>query len=72
MTEAMHIPLVFYRCAKCRREYDSSGDAEKCEVEHLTVVEAHVKGYGIHPYPYELEVTFNNGEKRVYLAENQH
>ena len=42
------------------------------EVSHLTVVEAHVKGYGIHPYPYELEVTFNNGEKRVYLAENQH
>jgi len=50
-------PLIFYRCAKCRREYSSSGDAEKCEAAHLTVVEAHVRGYGIYPYPYELEVT---------------
>lgn len=64
-------PLVFYRCAVCRREFDSLEQAQGCEDNHLTITEAHVKGYGIHPYPYEIEVTFNNGEKRLYLAESQ-
>lgn len=64
--------MIFFRCAKCRREFGSHAEAENCESKHLSVVEAHVKSYGIHPYPYELEVTFNNGEKRVYLADNQH
>jgi DNA-directed RNA polymerase subunit RPC12/RpoP len=62
--------LIFYRCAKCKREYSKLEDAESCEAGHLTVVAAKVKGYGIHQYPYEVAVTFSNGETRTYLAEN--
>jgi len=64
------MPIPFWRCEKCRREYDTSEKAEKCEAAHLWPVSARVKSYGVHPYPYELEVTFSNGEKRVYLADN--
>ena len=64
-------PLVFYRCSKCRREFDCREKAQDCEDNHLTVTSARVQGYGVHPYPYAVEVTFSNGEMRIYLAENQ-
>lgn len=64
------MPIPFYRCEKCRREHDTLEGAEKCEAAHLTVISARVKGYGIYPYPYEVEVVFSNGETRVYLADN--
>ncbi|GHU80737.1 hypothetical protein FACS1894191_6660 [Clostridia bacterium] len=66
------MPLTFYRCEKCRREFERREDAERCEAAHLTVLEARVKCYGIHPYPYELEITFNNGATKIYLAETMH
>ena len=62
--------LTFYRCEKCRREFTEREDAEACENNHLTVSSARIKGYGIHAYPYEVEITFSNGESREYRAAN--
>ena len=62
-------PLVFFRCAVCRREFDNREAAEHCEAEHLTAVSAVVKNYGIHEYPYSVLVTFSNGETREYVAD---
>jgi len=64
------MPLIFFRCEKCRREFPSREAAEKCEAEHLAVVSATVKTHSIHQYPYALEVTFSNGETREYVADN--
>lgn len=64
------MPLIFFRCEKCRREFPSREAAEKCEAAHLTAVSAKVKSHGIHPYPYAVEVTFSNGETREYVADN--
>jgi len=64
------MPVPFYKCAKCGRTFDNYEDAEACEDGHLTVTSARVLSYTIRPYPYTVEVTFNNGEKRVYYSED--
>lgn len=63
-------PVPFYRCGKCRKEFDSLENAQRCEDAHLTVVSASVKTYSIKAYPYALEVIFSNGETRIYIAED--
>jgi len=45
-------------------------DAEKCENGHLKIDAVRIKHYGIYPHPYELEITFSNGDKMIYVAEH--
>lgn len=61
--------LTFYRCEKCRREFDNIADTKKCEKGHVKIKEARIKKHGIHPHPYEIEITFNNGDVQIYVAE---
>ncbi len=63
-------PIPFFRCAVCRREFDNHEKAALCERAHLSVVSASIKGYGIHQYPYALDVLFSNGETREYRAQD--
>ena len=63
-------PIIHYRCEKCRRDFDNITDAENCENNHLTIKSASVKGYGMYPHPYEIEVIFNNGDSKIYVAEH--
>jgi len=62
--------LAFYRCEKCKREFDNIKDTEACENGHLTITDARIKGYGIYPHPYEIEITFSNGDAKIYIAEH--
>ena len=64
------MPIPFWRCEKCRREYDSLEKAESCESGHLIPIEVSVKSYSIRPYPYSLEITFSDGEAKTYNAED--
>jgi hypothetical protein len=64
------MPDIFYRCSKCRRTFDSYKEAQDCEKAHLRPVSAKAVQYTIKPYPYSVEVKFNNGEKRIYNAED--
>ena len=64
------MPIAFFRCSKCRREFDTHKAAKACENGHLTPVAAKILRYTIKPFPYSLEVTFNNGERRIYNAED--
>jgi len=64
------MPLIFFRCEKCRREFPSREDAEKCEAAHVSAVSVAVKVCGIHEYPYSVDVTFSNGETREYVADH--
>ena len=43
------MPIPFFRCEKCRREFDSREGAEECEANHFFPVSAVVVGYGIRP-----------------------
>jgi hypothetical protein len=64
------IPIPFYRCERCRREFDSREEAENCERGHLKPVSVQAKQYTIRPHLYSVEVTFENGEKRIYNADD--
>ena len=66
------MPLIFFRCEKCKREFSSREAVERCEAAHLAVVSAKVKSHGIHQYPYAVDVTFSNGETREYVADHMH
>ena len=63
------LPITFYRCEKCKRDYNNMEDAEKCENGHLTIVETRIKGYGLYPHPYEIDIVFSNGDVIRYVAE---
>jgi uncharacterized CHY-type Zn-finger protein len=64
------MPITFYRCYKCHREFDNFKAAKNCENAHLTPVSVKVVRYTIRQYPYSVEITFNNGERRIYNAED--
>ena len=61
------MPIAFYRCKTCKREFNNFADARTCEKEHLTIKGTRIKSYGIHKHPYEVEITFSNGDVIVYV-----
>ena len=64
------MPIHFFRCNKCRKEYKSFKEAKNCENTHLSPVSAKAVSYTVMPFPYQVEITFNNGERRLYAAED--
>ena len=62
--------MTFYRCRKCRREFDSFQSAKNCEKAHLEPVSVRNVKYTIKKWPYQVEVTFNDGTKRIYNADD--
>jgi hypothetical protein len=62
------MPLVFYRCSKCGKEFGSFDDAKRHEDSHLVPVSAEAASYTAREFPYEINVEFNDGSKRVYCA----
>lgn len=65
-----HMPTAHYRCNKCNRDFNTYKEAKKCEGDHLNPVSVTVLQYTIKPFPYSIEVTFNNDERRVYNAQD--
>ena len=62
------MPMTFYRCVKCRREFDSHRDAHDCEAAHPEPVAVKNAQYTVKRWPYSVEVTFDDGSKRIYNA----
>lgn len=65
------MPIPFFRCDRCRREYDTLEEAQCCEDSHLTVLSAIEKDYSVWPYPHSLEVTLSDGKKYIYAYDGQ-
>ena len=64
------MPIPYFRCAKCKKEHPTKKDTYACEDGHLEVAGAKVKQYSsTYQYPYLVEVTFTNGVKKDYYAE---
>lgn len=64
------MPIPFFKCEKCKKTFDSYDGAEACENSHLLPIEVSVKSYSLKPFPYSVQITFHNGEKRIYNAED--
>lgn len=66
------MPIPFFRCVKCRKEFSTQAEAEGCEVEHLEVTAASAKQYTIKKHPYMIEVTFTDGSVKDYIADDMY
>jgi len=65
-----NMPLISYRCRKCNREFDNYQDAKNCETSHPQPVSIRNVNYTVKSWPYQVEVTFNDGTKRIYNADD--
>jgi len=65
-----NMPLIFFRCRKCKREFNNYQDAKNCEMAHPQPVSIRNVSYTAKHWPYQVEVTFNDGSKRLYNADN--
>ena len=62
------MPIVFFRCSKCNKEFSKRKDAEECEGAHLKPISAKAVRYTIKAHPYTIEVTFEDGSTIIYSA----
>jgi len=65
-----NMPLIFYRCRKCNREFNNFQEARDCETAHPQPVSVKNVQYTIKSWPYQVEVLFNDGSKRLYSADD--
>ena len=63
------MPVPFFRCAKCNKEFGTSSEAEACELGHLEVISACSKQYTLGKYPYIILVTFTDGSTKDFFAD---
>ncbi|MCL2547863.1 MAG: response regulator [Symbiobacteriaceae bacterium] len=62
------MPLIFFKCRKCKREFINFQEAINCEDSHPHPVSIRNVQYTVKRWPYQVEVTFNDGSKRLYNA----
>jgi NAD-dependent dihydropyrimidine dehydrogenase PreA subunit len=65
----MPITIKRYRCKDCAREFDSYKSAKNCEEAHPVPVAVRAVRFTVKPFPYQVEVSFNNGERHIYNAD---
>lgn len=63
-------PITFYRCPKCKREFNHYDDAADCERSHPGVKRARAKQYTVGQYPFTIDVTFADGNTKIYVLED--
>ena len=64
------MPLIFFRCRECKREFKNYQDASVCETAHLQPVSVKNMQYTTKHWLYQVEVIFNDGSKRLYNADD--
>jgi len=65
-----NMPLVFFKCRKCKREFNNFQDAKNCEMSHLQPVSVRIVQYTIRDWLYQVEVLFDDGSTKLYNAED--
>jgi hypothetical protein len=58
-----------YRCKDCKREFDSYKAAKNCETAHPKPVSVKSARFTVKPFPYQVEVPFDNEERHIYNAD---
>ena len=61
------MPIVIYKCSKCKLVCDSYESAERCEKTHLSAVSVKELEYRMGPYPFRVALIFPDGMEREYL-----
>jgi hypothetical protein len=61
------VPIVIYKCSRCKITRDSYEDAERCEKSHLSAVSVKELEYRIGAYPFRVALVFPDGKEREYV-----
>jgi hypothetical protein len=61
------VPIVIYKCSRCKITRDSYEDAERCEKSHLSAVSVKELEYRMGAYPFRVALTFPDGKEREYV-----
>lgn len=64
------MPIVLYKCAKCKAVRDSYKEAKKCEQTHLSASAVREIEYIIGAYPFRVIITFPDGVEREYIKQD--
>ena len=65
--------ITRYVCERCGIEYNNPAAAIECETRHPKIAhvqEKYSKSANFAIYPYKVEITFEDGKKRQYVAED--
>jgi transposase-like protein len=65
----MPVTVKRYRCKDCNREFNNYKAAKQCEESHPFPVSVKAVRFTVKTYPYQVEVSFNNGERHIYNAD---
>jgi hypothetical protein len=64
------MPLIEYKCAKCKMRCDSYEEAEKCEQTHLPACTVREIEYRLGAYPFRVIIAFPDGQEREYVKQD--
>jgi len=64
------MPIVLYKCSKCKMFRDSYEEAERCEQSHLSAVSVKELEYRLGAYPFRVMLTFPDGKEREYVKQD--
>ena len=64
------MPIIQYKCAKCKAVRDSYNEAEKCEQAHLSALSVREIEYLVGAYPFRVMITFPDGVEREYIKQD--
>lgn len=64
------MPIIYYKCSKCKTTRDSYEEAERCEKSHLSAVSIKESEYRLGPYPWRVVLVFPDGKERAYVIED--
>jgi len=64
------MPIVQYKCSKCKMVRNSYKEAKKCEQSHLPAISMRDVEYRVGAYPFRVIITFSDGEEREYIKQD--
>ena len=62
------MPVVMFKCSKCKAIRDSYDEAVRCEQSHLAAVSVREVEYRHGAYPLRVVLTFPDGKEVEYTA----
>ena len=64
------MPIVIYKCSKCKMVRGTFEEAEMCEKSHLSAVSVRELEYMLGAYPFRVALAFPDGKEREYIVDD--
>jgi len=61
------MPIIYYKCSKCKMTRDSYREARRCEKSHLSAVSVRETEYMLGAYLSRVMLSFPDGKEIEYI-----